>query len=378
MILKNEKCKILIFLQDFSELGGVEVVTNRLINGLIDDYEITLLSIRNSNEVCNVNYPTEVNKHIISFQSDDDFNIKLNKFLLDNNFKFAINQVQNLRISAILSHLLQEKKIKSFSILHNSPYLYKYGVRDVNNNFIYFLKKIKRRTIGWFSNKKYLNIILKNSTKFVCISENCYSEFYKLGFKMDKVIMIYNPFDPSFVDHRIDNKKENVFVYAGRFSPEKNLLELLNVWNELESKTKNWELVLIGDGSEKYRLLDFVENKNLYNVKILNKSNDIRDIISKSKVAILNSSTEGLPTFLIEAGVYRNVLFGKISFGGTQDIILENINGYIYKNKIHLKNMIESYIENEDNFPKVTNLKVYEKFFEKEIIKKWKDLLKEL
>ncbi|MGJ1382458.1 glycosyltransferase [Sphingobacterium sp. HMSC13C05] len=371
--------KLVIFLQDFSAMGGVEMVTLRLINVLICNFDISILSLSQKNASEYLPYPKQVRKILIPFSDEKSFKLQLSELQRQEQFDICINQVQNLNISAVLATELNKHCVKIISILHNSPFLYKYGVKDVRNPIVYFLKRIKRITFGWFYNRRYLRNILDKSNKFVCISENCINEFKLLGFDMKKTILLYNLIDSSFVDERINSDKENIILFAGRFSPEKNLLELLEVWKRLEEDHGNWSLQLIGEGIDYNLLVSYIHLYNLKDVKIIPKVSDIRSYISKSKIAVLNSFTEGLPTFLIESAIFKNVLLGRDSFGGTRDVILDGFNGFLFGNKSQLEQKLRILMTDPILLETMKDKSHYvEKFYDDIILEQWKKLLKEI
>ncbi|KIE59171.1 hypothetical protein A946_00040 [Methylacidiphilum kamchatkense Kam1] len=59
---------------------------------------------------------------------------------------------------------------------------------------------------------------------------------------------------------------KNYFLYIGRMDPEKNLSFLLNAYKKYQLSGGMWDLILIGKGKEKEKLMDFVISQKLYNI----------------------------------------------------------------------------------------------------------------
>ncbi|MGE8553811.1 MAG: glycosyltransferase [Chryseobacterium jejuense] len=360
---------------DSSLLGGVETVSNRLIKALSKDYEISILSLYCKNKEAVNHFPDYVNQYTLQFSDNEEMLAAIELFFKNNSFYACINQIQELNISALIAKHCYNNDIKVYSVLHNSPLLYKVGFDSSEYAMINLLKKIKRRFV-WQKNKKYFLELLRYSNKFVCISENCFKEFKDLNFNMQNVVILYNLLDSSFGSEYDLSHKENMVIYAGRLVIEKKVLELLQCWEKIKNK-HNWTLYIVGSGYQETFLKEYAEKNQIQNVVFTGHKSDIRNYLAKSKIAILNSLTEGLPTFLIEAGVFKNVLIGRDSIGGTRDVIKNNHSGYLITSKNELLEKLELLINNPQKINELSaNSNYVNKFFDSKIIENWKDILK--
>lgn len=367
--------KLLFFMLDSSLLGGVETVSNRLIKALSKDYEISILSLYCKNKEAVNLFPDYVSQHTLQFSDDVEMFAAMELFFKNNSFYACINQIQELNISSAVAKNCYDNDIKVYSVLHNSPLLYKVGFEDSNYFIINFLKKIKRKFV-WQKNREYFLELLKYSNKFVCISENCFQEFKNLNFNMQNVIMLYNLLESSFANEYDVSHKENMVIYAGRLVVEKKVLEVLQCWESIKNKN-DWNLYIVGSGYQEAFLKEYAEKNQIKNVVFTGHKNDIRNYLAKSKIAILNSLTEGLPTFLIEAGVFKNVLIGRDSIGGTRDVIKNNQNGFLITSKNELLEKLELLIHNNEILDDLAIKSNYvNKFFDPKIIEDWKTILK--
>ena len=92
-----------------------------------------------------------------------------------------------------------------------------------------------------------------------------------------------------------------VIGFVGRFSSEKNLLRLLDIFNALQSKKNTSVLMMIGDGSEKERIVEKINSLNLADkVRLLGRREDVHRLISAMDVMVVPSLHEGLPVVCVE------------------------------------------------------------------------------
>ena len=106
--------------------------------------------------------------------------------------------------------------------------------------------------------------------------------------------------DSDFVD---DNKKTDI-LFVGSLIKRKRPSFLIDVFNSYLKAYPDSRLFIVGDGPEREKLQKSIEMKNLQkNVRLLGRISDfeLRRLYSTSKMLILPSIAEGLPTVLLEA-----------------------------------------------------------------------------
>lgn len=169
------------------------------------------------------------------------------------------------------------------------------------------------------------------------------------------------------------NIKDNQIVLGNiaRFSIEKNQEFLINVINEFKENQK-YVLILVGDGPEKNKIEEMIENLNLKDrVKLLGIRQDNYKIIQAIDIFLLPSLFEGLPITAIEAQVSGcNCI---ISDNITDEVVINNT----CKEKLKpdmWKKLIEKMqiVENEERKIDLNDKKFREfniKYFIKEIEK---------
>jgi len=218
-------------------------------------------------------------------------------FKLTNLIKIDIIRLENLLLSGPSVYLISKlKKI---------PYVIWLGGFERKSLSI----KYKKSPITWFLSKLTIifeKIILKNANFVFPVTD----ELMELTEKRN----VKNKFlSPNFVDltefkdFRPKNKsilkKRIKCLYVGRFEEEKGIKVLLNSIKILSDVKEEIELLMVGDGSLKTWVENFIFENDLKNVKLLGKFShkEMPNIYNSADIFILPSYTEGSPASLIEA-----------------------------------------------------------------------------
>jgi len=141
-----------------------------------------------------------------------------------------------------------------------------------------------------------------------------------------------NKFKPSFSNN-------NLCIYVGRLSEEKNLIDLLNI-----IKGTKLKLNIYGEGPQKKYLQENIglNNKQIYMHGTI-QNDKLPSVMRKHKIFFLISKYEGQPKSLLEAMSCGLIVIGKNSLG-IKDIIRHKKNGYLlksdYSNLKEISNLI--------------------------------------
>lgn len=135
--------------------------------------------------------------------------------------------------------------------------------------------------------------------KRVCIS----NRYFIVRNAIDSKKYIYDEIIANSVRKELGySKNEIVIGHVGRFSKPKNHMFLLNVFNEIHKKNKQYKLLLVGDGE----LRDDIEQKiyeyGLSNeVTLLGVRSDVNRLMMAMDLFLFPSLWEGLPVSVVEA-----------------------------------------------------------------------------
>lgn len=182
-------------------------------------------------------------------------------------------------------------------------------------------------------------------------------DFKKIFFKKFKVkpTMIYNP---SIKKGNLKFKKINKirwgnkinFLNIARLTNQKNQIIILKALSEFDKL--NYNLIIIGNGSEKNELEKYISLHNLKNqVKIITNITNPKKFLKKCDVFILSSKFEGLPNVLIEAQMMKKFIISSNCPTGPREILKNGDAGYLFKNNDYkdLKKKIEKFIINKNS-----------------------------
>ncbi len=151
---------------------------------------------------------------------------------------------------------------------------------------------------------------------------------YEKHYHAKNVSVISNPVTiPNVTASKLEEKR---VLTVARFTYQKGLDLLLNIWKIVCTKFPDWKLVIIGDGELKNELLKQREIYGLTEtVEILEPTNHISEIYAKTSIYAMPSRFEGMPLVLIEA---KNFGIPIVSFDcetGPRDIVKHNEDGIL-------------------------------------------------
>lgn len=145
-------------------------------------------------------------------------------------------------------------------------------------------------------------------TGIVFVSQNSQREFENIFGTYDKEFCVYNLFDFTGIDSKVneypielDNNKVN-FIALGRLVAVKEFSKLIKAAKVLKEKKLDFNINIIGDGPLRMNLKKLIERYDLpAEVHLLGFKQNPYPYLKKSDVLVLTSSSEALPTVLVEA-----------------------------------------------------------------------------
>jgi glycosyltransferase involved in cell wall biosynthesis len=190
---------------------------------------------------------------------------------------------------------------------------------------------------------------------------------------------------PNIVEHLIQEKPKAkskiTFVFAGRFSYQKQPLLLLRAFLEFSRNRPDVELLLFGKGDLKSEMLEILSTSpNSSCVTIVNPTQSAKDFLQVADVLCIPSIWEGFPNVLAEALSSGIPALGFSNCDGVSDLIQNGVNGWTIEGDgtvEPLLNLLEiSYtgiIENQISTQNCSDsVLAYEKT---RVTKQWEDLL---
>lgn len=154
-----------------------------------------------------------------------------------------------------------------------------YNLQDIFPDSLVGTGLAKKDGLLWKIGRVIENFTYRNADKIIVISQDFKRNIMAKGVPEEKIEVIYNWVDEQAVVHipRAENKlfeKYNLdpnkfyITYCGNIGLTQNMDLLLDVAKELSSED-NIHFVLVGEGADKTRVVNRVENENIKNISFL-------------------------------------------------------------------------------------------------------------
>lgn len=197
--------------------------------------------------------------------------------------------------------------------------------------------------------------------KFVACSKFVRDEYRQLSIIPQDIQAIYNSFDfTRFLPSKKESRKDVTMI--GYMESVRDHKCLLNAWALLASND-DCVLNLIGEGSLKTELQNYIETNSISNVKFMGRIKDVSTILRSTKVYVLSTKEEGFGITLLEAmasgcrivatdvpavrEVLSNGKYGKLVELGNSKILADQIKSELSKGEIEPDELIarEEYLK---------------------------------
>ena len=292
---------------------------------------------------------------------------------------------------SIIKYLKKEQPEILISGLHaNIPVLFAKKISKVNTRVI-----ITEHNTFSFQNKllpkpyKILNLFLTRliypyADRILAVSNGVADDLMNVtGLKNEKLMTIYNP----IITNEIINKAVShldhpwfypdeppVIISIGRLSEQKNFKILIRAFAKV-CKYKSARLMILGEGEERKELEELIRQLNLEDVVCLPGfvSNPYPYLI-RSRLFVLSSNWEGLPTVLVEALYCNTPIIATDCHSGPREILQDGKFGTLVpiNDENELANEIISELDKKkENIP----IESWQPFFEDTVIDQYLKLI---
>jgi glycosyltransferase involved in cell wall biosynthesis len=364
--------KIIIILPSFESGSPIRSALS-LIKGILEEYDVLVVSINRD-----IIKKDSIKNSLIELKVDFVF---LNNNGLKNIFKARRNiqiLLNNQKPDIVISYLLRAdlilamtttkaKKVSSIRNMLEHEYIISHGL---------FIGKVS----GYFH-----KLALNKFDKLIIMSNDMRDYFLSNKFNTNKLELIYNSLDEQ--DIKIKTKEIINFPFLNRLPTvvaisslikRKNVSLLLEAAIELLDQGLRFNILIIGDGSEKDKLTNIINNsKHKDSFHFMGHIYNPIPFLMKSEIFVMTSISEGVSRSLMEA-LYLGKLCIVSNIDGNRELIQNNKNGYLFNNKQELVDIIQKQLVNifsnkknllPNKFRSNVSLDLHKKLFE-EIIEK--------
>lgn len=360
--------KVCFFLGGFYQNGGIGRVTSMLANCLAKDSQVDITTL------CYFN-PEKPNIYPLSPEIHQDFFLesymsmmklmltggecKLRKYLQEKDIDVLI--ACGALFFPVSVRACRGIKTKCICWEHSDPM----GNHDHKGQNFARRYGIKRSD---------LNVVLTQSALQV----------YKEKYKTRNTIQIYNPIDSDVLRrakaYSLENKR---IISVGRLTYQKNFEAAIEVAAKILPDHPDWEWDVFGQGEELDTLINLTVEKCVdRQMHFKGQVTDLYERYSGYSIMVMTSRYEGFPMTLLE-GMGNGLPL--VSFDiptGPSEIISDGCNGYLIApfDVECMAKKINMMIDDSEmrRIQSQNCVKEIEKFSEGEVVKKWKDTLKEV
>lgn len=333
---------ILFLYRVYPNYGGVEVVTTVLANRFTKDgHHVTIVSFEQPHMELAGQLDESVKIEKLDYPVISKKNIERLHLLVEKNgIDLIINQWGlPFNTTMLCNKAIKGTECKLISVLHGSPNTSKVIIKaqDKIKNAANPISRLFYKAVQYAKEE-----VIKASIRYNC----GHNERYILlsnGFirplidyarikKTGNVIAIGNPvtIPVDLTGFNIEQKKKQL-LYVGRMDYEnKRVNRIVEAWQDVYKDYPDWELVLVGDGPHKSKLMGYVNDNKIERVRF--EGFQVEPPIKYYKDAsifMLTSDLEGFGLVIIESMSYGVVPVVYGSYEAVYDIIRDGYSGFI-------------------------------------------------
>ncbi len=188
---------------------------------------------------------------------------------------------------------------------------------------------LKERFYGWLNLKA-----LRRFQRVVCLSNYYQQLLVAEGVPPDRLIRIPSGIpqsdwvEPARAESLFYSDERFTIGIMGRLSFEKNHQMFLHTAHRLIRKGLNARYLIAGDGPERHRIEQYIENEALENDVRLTGYISSEEFMSQVHVLVMCSRIENFPYTLLEAMNWRRPVVATRA-GGIPDLVEDGRNGYL-------------------------------------------------
>ena len=275
---------------------------------------------------------------------------KLYKIISDNHIDVVLSE-GGFNITGYVDELRKEHNlnIKNIFVHHFTP-----GWEENFGLFIGYLSNFNNKS-GLRKIKALIKLILYPVFRHRYLS-NLVKEYRSAYYSADKIVLLTKSYIQMYQEYGHFNddkkfcvipnalslpdilnkedydsqKKKVVLVVARMEEVQKRISLVLRIWKEVhnDKRTKDWKLLIAGDGIYLNRYKSYAKENKLKNIEFLGRVNPV-PYYREASIFMMTSKSEGFPLTLNEAMQYGVVPLAFDSFASIRDIINDSENGFI-------------------------------------------------
>lgn len=146
--------------------------------------------------------------------------------------------------------------------------------------------------------------------------------------------------EPAAEPDTLISPAKQIVIGVGRLDPQKGFEDLLNAFALIEKRFPDWDLVILGEGSQYEALMQQCQTLALTDrIHIPGRMGNMSDWYERAGVYVMSSRFEGFPNTLIEAMSHSLPAVSYDCETGPKDIITDKVNGLLVKPEAGVKGL---------------------------------------
>ena len=171
-----------------------------------------------------------------------------------------------------------------------------------------------------------LKWVISSADHILAVSSFLKNELHELGADEARVSVVHNGVDKK----QAPSGSEKRIIFIGSLVWQKGVDILLEAYSSINELKEDVELLIVGDGPEKRKLIELSKKLELNDVEFKGYVEDLSPLFTKNSVLVLPSRAEGFGIVILEAmAMGVPVIASRV--GGIPEIIVNEENGLLFE-----------------------------------------------
>ena len=119
-------------------------------------------------------------------------------------------------------------------------------------------------------------------------------------------------------------------IAVGRYTHQKGFERLIEAWNLICRQHPDWHLDIIGDGEDRPKLQEHIDQHNIEShITLCPPTKNMDAVYQGASIVAMSSRYEGLPMILLEAQVYGLPIVSFACKCGPADVVTDGVDGFL-------------------------------------------------
>ena len=210
----------------------------------------------------------------------------------------------------------------------------------------------------WASKKLYLVTTPTEGTFDYIKSQNIFDD-KKIFLLRDPVFLTKDLLLKREILEENFSKNNKYIISVGRLTYQKNFSLLIEAFADLVKLYKNYKLIILGEGEQRFFLEKLISKHNLKDhVFLLGFKKNVLKYINIAECSISSSLWEDPGFFLIESGLLNKSIISSDCPNSPKELLMNGLCGYLFKNNSK-DDLVKKFISYKSDSIDIVNKKIF-------------------